>query len=67
MFKLTSISRKSDNLALAAPMEDDEKELEEYKTQKKKILVQLSMQPNPPKHLTIASGPYNFQYVNIFF
>ncbi|MNE97436.1 hypothetical protein D3C80_1957850 [compost metagenome] len=62
MLKLTYIARVSDGLALAASMEDDtERELEDYKKQRKKVIQQLASFPSPPEKLTIESGPFNFQ------
>jgi len=61
MLKLTYISRLCDMVPLAASMEEDKGEFEQYKNQRRKILQQLMSQSNPPRQLSIESGPYTFQ------
>jgi vesicle transport protein SEC22 len=67
MLKLTLIARVSDQLPLAASMEDDKevREMDQYKKQRKKILKQLSLLPNPPEKMSVDSGEFAFQYVQI--
>jgi vesicle transport protein SEC22 len=68
MLKLTLIARVSDQLPLAASMEDDKemREMEQYKKQRKKILKQLSLFPSPPEKMSVDSGEFAFQYVPSF-
>jgi hypothetical protein len=62
MFKLTQISRISDDTPLAGTMthENELNDLDKLKKERKKILKQLSIE-NPPQKLTVETSGYNFQ------
>ena len=64
MPKLTLIARVSDGLPLAASMDDekDHRELDNCKSQAKKIVKQLHS--GSPRKLTIDSGPSCFKYAS---